>query len=527
MPHTPPPELSTGRAVSLYVGALFGPSLLLLPGLAAALAGPASILAWAGLLAVSGLLARVFTAFGTRVRAGGGVIAYTAAGLGERAGRAVGWCFLAGVMLGAPVVCLIGGTYIADALGAGHLTAVLSAAGLLVAVVALTLGGARVGTAVQIGLVTLLVALVAMAVAGAAPAARAANWTPFAPHGWAALGAAASALMLSFVGWEAVAPLTGRLRSPARQLPRVIAAAFAVTAAVYLGLSAATIAVLGTRAGTAVPLAALLDIALGPAGRIIAATAAVALTLAATNAYLTGAAEMFANLRGPAGPARDTRAGSTPPDGEPADEPRPTRSTGHSTDRAASLVRALRPVRPTRRATDPGTVADRAAPARMACPAEPDYAPGRAGLAHPSRRTSLGRAPSPQAGVAVAGVMLLAGDAAGVLGTARLVLLPTTLFLVVYLGCMVSGVRVLRGPVRAAAAVSAVAVVTVLAFCGWAVVPAALIAAIAYAVRPGDQVRGPVHGAGPACAAAVSPGPARPVAAGRSGPGRGRAGSHG
>lgn len=422
MPHTPSPELSTGRAVSLYVGALLGPSLLLLPGLAAALAGPASILAWTGLLAVSGLLARVFTAFGTRVRSGGGVIAYTAAGLGERAGRAVGWCFLTGVMLGAPVVCLIGGTYVAAALGAGHTTAVLAAAGLLLAVVALTLGGARFGTAVQLGLVALLVALVAVAMAGAAPAARTANWTPFAPHGWAALGTAASALMLSFVGWEAVAPLTSRLRSPGRQLPRVIAAAFAVTAAVYLGLAATTIAVLGTRAGTAVPLAALLDIALGPAGRIIAAAAAVALTLAATNAYLTGAAEMLTSLR------------------------------------------------------------------------------------RPPARTGRGRAPLPQIGAAVAGLLLFAGDAAGVVGTARLVMLPTTLFLVVYLGCTVSGVRALRGPVRAAAGVSAFAVAVVLAFCGWALLPAAVIAAIAGAGRRGR----------------ISP-----AAAARTGPDRGRGASRG
>ena len=44
-------------------------------------------------------------------------------------------------------------------------------------------------------------------------AGRPANWTPFAPHGWLSVGRAAATLMLSFVGWEAVAPLTGRLRA--------------------------------------------------------------------------------------------------------------------------------------------------------------------------------------------------------------------------------------------------------------------------------------------------------------------------
>lgn len=301
-------DLSTGRAAALYIGALLGPSLLLLPGLAASLAGPASILAWLGLLAVSGLLAWVFTALGTRLPTGDGVASYVAAGLGLRAGRATGWCFLFGVVLGAPVVCLIGGTYVAATLGGGRTTSVVAAAALLITVVALTLGGARTTTTTQLGLVAVLIVLVVVAVTGAAPSARGVNWAPFAPHGWAAVGRACSVLMLSFVGWEAVAPLTKRLRDPGRQLPRVIGVAFAVTTIVYLALATTTIAVLGTRTASAVPLADLLRVAIGSAGPLVAAVAAVALTLAATNAYLSGAAELLAGLRetrrSAAGPSR-------------------------------------------------------------------------------------------------------------------------------------------------------------------------------------------------------------------------------
>lgn len=282
----------------MYVGALLGPSLLLLPGLAARLAGPASLLAWIGMLGVSGLLAWIFAALGTRFSGGAGVAGYVAAGLGTTAGRAIGWCFLVGVVLGAPVVCLIGGAYAARLLGGGRSTAVIAAGVLLLAVVALTLGGARVGTAAQLALVVVLVLLVAVAVGGSAPAARAASWTPFAPHGWTAIGSASSALMLAFVGWEAIAPLTARLRDPGRQLPRVIGVAFAVTAIVYLALAGATVGVLGAAAGSDVPLADLLQVALGAAGPVVAAVAALALTLAATNAYISGATALVAELRG-------------------------------------------------------------------------------------------------------------------------------------------------------------------------------------------------------------------------------------
>ncbi len=117
--------------------------------------------------------------------------------------------------------------------------------------------------------------------------------------------------MLSFVGWEAVAPLTGRLR--AGQLSRVIGIAFTVTALLYLGLAIATVSCLGRGADLAVPLADLLQLAVGPAGRAVAAAAALVLTAGSVNAYLSGATEMLRELSavrgqmGPNGPGRPPR----------------------------------------------------------------------------------------------------------------------------------------------------------------------------------------------------------------------------
>jgi amino acid efflux transporter len=141
--------------------------------------------------------------------------------------------------------------------------------------------------------VGLLIVVVAVAAGGSAGSARSANWTPFAPHGWLAVGHAAQTLLLSFVGWEAVAPLTTRFADPSRSLARVAAITLAVTTALYLGLAVATIGVLGPRAVTLVPLAGLLTRALGPAGT---ATAVVVVTLGTTNAYINGAAAVAEQL---------------------------------------------------------------------------------------------------------------------------------------------------------------------------------------------------------------------------------------
>jgi len=303
--------LSVPRASALYIGALFGPGLLLLPGLAAQQAGPASIIAWVALLGLSAIFATVFAALGRKVPGAAGAAGYAAAGLGRRAAAMTRWWFLAGVIAGAPIVCLIGASYVTALTGGGALARAAIAAGLLLAVLGLAIGGVRASALAQLLLVALLVTVVVTAVVGSAPAARPANWTPFAPHGWLSVGRAAATLMLSFVGWEAVAPLTGRLR--AGQLSRVIGIAFTVTAVLYLGLAVATVSCLGRGADLTVPLADLLQLAIGPAGRAVAAAAALVLTAGSVNAYLSGATEMLRELtavadkKGPNGRGRSPR----------------------------------------------------------------------------------------------------------------------------------------------------------------------------------------------------------------------------
>jgi amino acid efflux transporter len=204
--------------------------------------------------------------------------------------------FLAGVIGGAPIVCLIGASYVTDLTGGGQLARAAVAAGLLLTVIGLAAGGLRASTAAQLVLVSLLTVVVVVAAAGSAPGARAANWAPFAPHGWLSVGSAAATLMFSFVGWEAVAPLTTRFAEPSRQLPRAVAIALAVTTTLYLGLAVATISVLGPHAATDVPLAALLSHAIGAAGPAAAAVAAIVLTIGAVNAYISGAAAIAGQL---------------------------------------------------------------------------------------------------------------------------------------------------------------------------------------------------------------------------------------
>src|SRR5215217_3961321 len=166
------PMLSTRSATALYVGAVLGPGVLILPSLAAEAAGPASVLAWAGLLALSVPLAIAFAVLGVRHPEAGGTAAYARAAFGRRAGAVTGWWFLAGVVVGAPAVALIGGFYIADLAGAGRAAAVGGAAAMMAAVIAANAAGLRATARLQLGLAGLLAALLLVAVVTALPESR-------------------------------------------------------------------------------------------------------------------------------------------------------------------------------------------------------------------------------------------------------------------------------------------------------------------------------------------------------------------
>src|SRR3982751_83927 len=235
-------SLGVVRGAALYVGALIGPGVLLIPALAAQAAGAASIAAWCALLVLSAPLAIVFAALGVRHPVAGGVSAYVREGFGADAVALTGGWFIAAVFCGTPAVALIGGYYVADLTGSG--TAVAATVGLLMfgTVLVTNAFGLRISSGFQLVLASVLVGVLALAVSVALPSR--------APHGWWAVGTAANILVWLFVGWEAVAQLAGDFRRPDVDLPRAIALAFGVVTVLYMGLAVATI---GVSAGTGSP----------------------------------------------------------------------------------------------------------------------------------------------------------------------------------------------------------------------------------------------------------------------------------
>jgi len=291
------PKLTVAQGTALSAGAVLGTGIISMPALAAAIAGPASLVAWLALVLLSAPLAWTFGELGARFPDGGGVSAYVRRAFGTRAADAVGWIFYFAVPFGAPVASSFAGGYVADVLGGGAATRFLTFLGILIAVFTVNWLGLHVSGRAQLGLAAALVVLLLVTVGAALPHARAENLTPFAPAGWAAVGTAAALLVWAFAGWEAVSSLSADYADPRRDVPKATMLAVVVVGVLYLAVAVTSVLVLGPRlAGSQAPLADLLAMGVGGPVRPVVAAVAVVLTFGAVNAYMAGASRLGSAL---------------------------------------------------------------------------------------------------------------------------------------------------------------------------------------------------------------------------------------
>jgi len=284
-------------ASALYVAAVLGTGMLVLPGLAADAAGPASVVAVAAVLLLSIPLAGTFAALAARYPDAGGVATFVRLALGETAARMTGYWFLFGVGFGAPVVASLGGEYLSAAFGLDRSFVPLIGLVFFVVTFLLAAFGLKVSGPVQLVLSALLVVIVVIVVGSAVPVAEAARFTPFMPHGWAGVGAAISLFVWAFAGWEAVTHIASEFRNPRRTIPLATAIAIAVVGLAYLALQFATVGVLGAEGGSStVPLIDLVAITLPGFGPLIVGSISAIVVIGVLNAYLPAFANLGASL---------------------------------------------------------------------------------------------------------------------------------------------------------------------------------------------------------------------------------------
>lgn len=285
------------QGTALYIAAVLGTGILVLPGLAATAAGPASVLSVLAVFLLSIPLAGTFAALAARFPDPGGVASYVRRSLGQTWARMTGYWFFFGVGVGAPVVAILGAEYVVAIVGADHSAVVWVALAILIPPFVSNYFGLRVSGAVQLVLTAALLFVVIGVVAVALPAANPGNFEPFMPNGWGGVGAAISLFVWAFAGWEVGTHIAGEFKNPRRVIPLATGIALVVVGAAYFAVQYVTVAVLGAAAGTGrVPLLDLVATSTNGFGPVFVAVIAAIVALGVLNVYLGAFAKLGASL---------------------------------------------------------------------------------------------------------------------------------------------------------------------------------------------------------------------------------------
>ncbi|WP_346353793.1 APC family permease [Azotosporobacter soli] len=287
------------QGVAMTVGAVLGSGILVLPVLAAELAGPASLVSWflMGVLTVPMVVALAKLA--ARWPEAGGIAAYARQAFGARCGAATGWLFLGTVPFGAPIVSLIGAHYLGSYLGLGSSGVTWLALAMLALAVGFNYRGIQISGAVQMAVVGAIALVLLAAVLTAMPNVRAEAFQPMAPHGWQPVGVAMTLLFWAYVGWEMIGHLAEEFRDPARDIRLSLGWSLLIVNGLYLLLALVTVGTgvyLGPDKMTA--LASMVEGGWGRGAGLLVALLGAASCYATIHTYVAGFSRLvFAQAR--------------------------------------------------------------------------------------------------------------------------------------------------------------------------------------------------------------------------------------
>ena len=284
-------------AVALYMSSVLGSGVLVLPGLAAQIAGPASLLAWLLLSLASYPLAYTFASLSARKPESGGVYSFARESFGLQTADAVGWLFIVWYVTGAPVVTVIAASYLSYAIPLSKTMIYVVAALIILGTFLINYRGIVVSGKVQLAVISAIVGLLLTAVIASVPLVRVESFTPFFPNGILPIGVAAALIFWSYLGYENVSNVAEEFKNPERDFHRSIVVSVVVISALYLSVAIATV---GTQAyiagGSVAPFAAILSNALGVYGGVSTGVLAVFIIFGTVNAYTTGMSRVIYSL---------------------------------------------------------------------------------------------------------------------------------------------------------------------------------------------------------------------------------------
>jgi basic amino acid/polyamine antiporter, APA family len=274
---------------AIATGATLSAGFFLLPGIAAAQAGPALILAY--VLAAVPLIPAMFSVIelATAMPRAGGVYYFLDRSLGPCLGTIGGLGTWLALSLKVAFALVGMGAYIALFLPRFEITPVAVTVALLLG--AVNLFGAGKGGRLQVGLVFVLLVILAIFFAGGMPKIQPTHFSGFLDAGWPAILSTSGTVYISYVGVTKVASLSEEVKDPERNLPRGVVLALTSAIGIYV---IGTVAIVGlvpmaTLRNSLTPVADAARVAFGQWGVVLLSLAALVAFVSVANAGIMSA----------------------------------------------------------------------------------------------------------------------------------------------------------------------------------------------------------------------------------------------
>jgi amino acid efflux transporter len=299
-------SISAPQGVALYVGAVLGSGILILPGITAGIAGDDSLIAWIGMVLLSIPLACTFAYLSIEYPSSGGIATFANKAFGYYTGALSGWLFFIAGSFGQIIVSLTGGMYITFAFNLPNFFAYIIAVLLLIIATVGNYFGLKTSGKVQLVIAALTFFILLSTILLSLSHIQYNQLSLDINQGnIMSVGQSAMLIFWSFFGWEAISSLAPEFKKPRkRNIMFSTWGAICIVGILYIGIA---LAVVGTQSYTlggtsteqALNNASLAEVVrkvIGLNGAWITGIVALTICLGTTNAFIAGISRLGYSL---------------------------------------------------------------------------------------------------------------------------------------------------------------------------------------------------------------------------------------